>query len=183
MLLVKLWAQIEDSTYNTHEYYYFSCNETDTFKTKISHRSVCSIISYLETSEWSNRPKWSYSTVNKLFCITPSPTVGNSGDSCQSPSTKNLISYLHNIDKFRNKKTETELKFNDMHCCLAIPSGFKHQCGRECCEWTSILRRKVFALVPVIKGSQYSNTLKPNHSKKYHINTIIHDMHIWHPMM
>lgn len=52
-----------------------------------------------------------HSTINKLFFINPSPTSGNSGDSCHSPSTKNLISYLQEKTNYRSlngKKTIEE---------------------------------------------------------------------------
>lgn len=41
--------------------------------------------------------KCNYCTINRLFSSEPTPTVGNSGDKCHSPSTKNLISYLCTI--------------------------------------------------------------------------------------
>lgn len=51
---------------------------------------------------------WSYSTINQLFSIGPSPTVGNSGERCHSPSTKNLISYLNEIKKLLVNKEKAE---------------------------------------------------------------------------
>uniref|UniRef100_A0A9I9EDH8 Uncharacterized protein n=1 Tax=Cucumis melo TaxID=3656 RepID=A0A9I9EDH8_CUCME len=55
-----------------------------------------------------------YSTTNRLFSIKPSPTVGNSGDSCHSPSTKNLISYLH-IYYRNNSKRNNVLRHEGSH--------------------------------------------------------------------
>lgn len=45
--------------------------------------------------------------------MSPSPTVGYSGDRCHSPSTKNLISYLYNIKLLVQKKKMKKRKSTD----------------------------------------------------------------------
>lgn len=61
------------------------------------------------------------STINKLFSVKPSPTVGYSGESFHSPSTKNLISYLHNIKSSVRRRRRRRWR----NCIIQTNSTFR----------------------------------------------------------
>jgi len=100
-----------------------------------------------------------YSTISKLFLVSPSPTVGNSGDMCHSPSTKNLISYLHHgiWDVLLGRVTDT-IKITQNRGYW-IPSRSKHQGCRELCEGTRVFWRQMLSLTPTIKCAHHLHTL------------------------
>lgn len=107
-----------------------------------------------------NKARTNYSTVSKLFFIMPSPTIGNSGDSCHSPSTKNLISYLHNQRQQLKLSSEKSITRGERKC---VPSWSEHKCGWEFHVRTSILGRQMLSLTPTIKCAHYLYTLMPSH--------------------
>lgn len=84
-----------------------------------------------------------YSTTNKLFLVNPSPIIGNSGDRCHSPSTKNLISYLQNNICFwvRRKIYRLQVQIKSFSkLTKMVPSRPEHQCCWKPSVRTSIFR-------------------------------------------
>lgn len=107
-----------------------------------------------------------YSTTNKLFFVNPSPMMGNSGDSCHSPSTKNLISYLHNNYYFWVWRILEVIRwFQKLYKFRkTVPSWPEQQCCWKLCVRTIIFWWKMLSLAPAIKGSHNLHALMENES-------------------